>query len=229
MDEKIRVILTGATGMIGEGVLYECLNHPLVEQVLVVNRRPCEVKHSKLIEIIHSDFFELASIEEPLRGYNSCFFCLGVSSVGMSESEYFRLTHSLTLTFAETLARLNPAMTFCYISGKSTDSSEKGSLAWARIKGKTENDLMKLGFQKAYAFRPGFIKPTKGFKNTLKPYRYLGWLYPLLKRISPNYACTLREIGLAMIHSVTIGYDKNILEVRDIIDTELPIKIRNPV
>jgi hypothetical protein len=217
MTDKIRVIITGVTGMVGEGVLHECLSHPDIEQILVINRKPCGVIHPKLQEIIHSDFFDVSSIENQLTGYNACFFCLGVSSVGLSETEYFKLTYTLTMNFAETLARLNPDMTFCYISGKSTDSTEKGKLAWARIKGKTENDLMKLPFKKVYNFRPGFIKPMEGAKNTLKAYKFLGWLYPLLRRFTPNSVSTLQEIGRAMIHSVTKGYEKPVLEIPDII------------
>jgi hypothetical protein len=217
MNNKIRVIITGVTGMVGEGVLHECLNHPGVEHILVINRKPCDVTHPKLQEIIHADFFDISPIENQLQGYHACFFCLGVSSVGLSETEYFKLTYTLTINFAETLSRLNPEMTFCYISGKSTDSTEKGKLAWARVKGKTENDLMKLPFKKVYNFRPGFIKPMEGAKNTLKAYKFLGWLYPLLRMIAPNSASTLKELGLAMIHSVTKGYEKPVLEIPDIV------------
>jgi hypothetical protein len=217
MTDKIRVIITGVTGMVGEGVLHECLNHPDVEQILVINRKPCGVSHPRLKEIIHSDFLNVGPIEDELKGYNACFFCLGVSSIGLSETDYFKLTYTLTMHFAETLVRINPAMIFCYISGKSTDSTEKGKLAWARIKGKTENDLMKLPFHKVYAFRPGFLKPMKGSKNTLKAYTYLGWLYPLMRMLSTTYATTLEELGLAMIHSVTNGYEKDVLEVPDIV------------
>jgi hypothetical protein len=218
MLNTIRAIITGVTGMVGEGVLHESLNHPEVEEVLVISRKPCGVTHPKLKEIVHADFFDISPIENQLKGYNACFFCLGVSSVGLSETEYFKLTYTLTMNFAETLARLNPEMTFCYISGKSTDSTEKGRLAWARIKGKTENDLMKLPFQKVYNFRPGFIKPMYGAKNTLKAYQFLGWLYPILRKLFPKSATTLKEIGLAMIHSVTKGYEKSVLEVLDIVE-----------
>jgi hypothetical protein len=217
MNNKIKVIITGVTGMVGEGVLHECLNHPDVEHILVINRKPCDVTHPKLQEIIHADFFDISPIENQLQGYHACFFCLGVSSVGLSETEYFKLTYTLTMNFAETLARLNPEMTFCYISGKSTDSTETGKLAWARVKGKTENDLMKLPFKKVYNFRPGFIKPMEGAKNTLKAYKFLGWLYPLLRMVAPNSASTLKELGLAMIHSVAKGYEKPVLEIPDIV------------
>jgi len=215
---KINAIITGATGMVGEGVLHECLQHPDVESVLVINRRPCEVKHPKLKEIIHKDFFDISPIEKELIGYNACFFCLGVSSIGLKEPEYFRLTHTLTLHVAETLNRLNSGMTFCYVSGARTDSTEKGRSMWARVKGKTENDLMKLSFKSVYNFRPGLMKPTKGLKNTLKAYNYLGWIYPIIRTLSPNSACTLKEVGMAMINAADKGYEKHILEVRDIVE-----------
>ncbi|HEY0653877.1 MAG TPA: NAD-dependent epimerase/dehydratase family protein [Chryseosolibacter sp.] len=213
---KIRAIITGVTGMVGEGVLHESLNHPDVESVLVINRRPCGVSHPKLKEIIHADFHNFTSIESHLTNYNACFFCLGVSSVGMKEAEYTNKTYDLTLHVASTLARLNPDMTFCYVSGAGTDSSEKGRSMWARVKGRTENALLKLPFKKAYMFRPGFIEPTKGLKNTLKLYRYIGWLIPVVRVVSPSFISTLRDIGLAMIHSVTRGYPKPVLEVPDI-------------
>ena len=216
--EKIRVIVTGATGMVGEGVLHECLKSSEVEKVLVVGRRSCEVSHPKLTEIVHRDFFDLAPIENDLKGWNACFFCLGMSSVGISEDEYKRLTYDLTMNFAETLAKENPGMTFCYVSGSGTDSTEKGRLAWARVKGKTENDLMKLPFKRAFAFRIGFLKPEKNFKNTVKIYKYVGWLYPLVRAVSNKYASTLAEVGQAMINSAAKGYEKQVLEVEDIIE-----------
>jgi len=216
-NNKLRVIVTGATGMVGEGVLHECLQHKDVEQVLVVVRKSCGTQHPKLKEIIHSNFFDLASIETKLSNYNACYFCLGVSSVGMKEESYHKLTYTLTMHFAQTVSKLNNDMTFCYISGSGTDSTEKGKLMWARVKGKTENDLMKLPFKKAYNFRPAIIKPTKGLKNTLSFYKYLGWLLPLIKLISPKYICSLKEIGQAMIAVSLNGYNKQVLEVEDII------------
>jgi uncharacterized protein YbjT (DUF2867 family) len=215
---KIRAIITGATGMVGEGVLHECLNHADVEKVLVINRKPCGVNHPKLTEILHSDFFDISPVESDLRGYNACFFCLGVSSVGMKEPQYFSLTYTLTLRFAEKLAELNPDMIFCYVSGAGTDSSEKGRSMWARVKGKTENDLIKLPFRAVYAFRPAFMKPTKGLKHAHKFYAPFNILYPLLKFMMPRYVSTLKELGVAMINAVLKGYDKKILEVRDIIN-----------
>lgn len=214
---KPRVIITGATGMVGEGVLHECLLHTNVEHVLVINRKPCGVQHPKLKEIIHAGFFDLSAIANQLTGYNACFFCLGVSSVGMKEPEYHRLTYSLTLHVAELLVKQNNDMVFCYISGAGTDSSEKGRMMWARVKGETENDLMKLPFKKVYAFRPGYMHPTKGLKNTLKYYKYLSWLYPVFRMLLPKHVSTLKELGLAMIQATSKDYPKNILEVKDII------------
>lgn len=212
---KVRAILTGATGMVGEGVLHECLQHPDVESVLIINRRPSGYSHPKLKEIVHADFFNLAPIKEQMVGYNACFFCLGVSSVGMKEDEYTRLTYTLTMHFAQTLASVNTDIVFGYISGAGTDSTEKGRSMWARVKGKTENDLMKLPFKNVYAFRPGMMKPTKGLKFTLPYYNYFGWLYPIARAFGA--ASTLREMGLAMINSARVGYDKQIIGVKDII------------
>jgi len=214
---KIRVIITGTTGMVGEGVLHECLQHESVENILVVNRKPCGVRHPKLKEIIHDNFFDLSGIENKLGGYNACFFCLGVSSVGMKEPEYYRLTYTLTLHVAEVLARQNKDMTFCYISGAGTDSSEKGRMMWARVKGKTENDLMKLPFKQVYNFRPGYMQPTKGLKKTLRFYKYVSWLYPVFRSLFSNRVSTLKELGLAMIQVALQGYQQPIIEVKDIL------------
>ncbi|MDO1446576.1 NAD-dependent epimerase/dehydratase family protein [Rhodocytophaga aerolata] len=214
---KIRAIITGATGMVGEGVLHECLQHPQVEKVLVINRKPGGVTHPKLTEIIHKDFFDITPLEPQLSGYNACFFCLGVSSVGMKEPEYYQKTYTLTLHVAGILSKLNPDMTFCYVSGAGTDSSEKGRSMWARVKGKTENDLMKLPFKKVFAFRPGFMRPTKGMKNTSPYYKYISWLYPFGRATFPQYFCTLQELGLAMINTVNVGRNRDILEGKDII------------
>ena len=214
---KIKTIITGATGMVGEGVLHECLNHSDVESVLVINRKPCNVKHEKLKEIIHSDFLDLSLIEDQLGGYNACYFCAGVSSVGKKEDEYKRITYDLTLNLANKLVKLNPDMTFCYVSGVGTDSTEKGRNMWARIKGKTENDLLKLPFKDAYMFRPGYIQPTKGLKNAYKAYKIFTPFYPPIKLLFSKYATTLKEIGLAMINVTLFGSDKKVLECKDIV------------
>lgn len=203
--------------MVGEGVLHECLLHPDVEQVLVINRRPVGVSHPKLKEIIYDDFFDFSPIEEHLKGYNACFFCLGVSSIGMDEQKYYRLTYELTMHVAQTLIRLNPDMTLCYVSGAGTDSTEKGKSMWARVKGKTENHLLQLGTGKHYMFRPGYMHPTKGLKNTKKLYYAFSWLYPALRFLFPKFFSSLRELGLAMINVVRKGYEKPVLEVPDIV------------
>ena len=215
---KIKAIITGATGMVGEGVLHVALADPRVEKVLVINRRSCGVQHEKLKELLHKDFHDLSSIESQLSGYNACYFCLGVSSVGMKEEQYRHLTYDLTLHVAQTLARLNPDMTFCYISGAGTDSSEQGRSMWARVKGKTENDLQKLPFKAVYNFRPGYIQPMQGMKNTLKAYKVLGFLYPLFRLIFPKYVVRLEEIGRAMLNATSEGYTKPVLECPDIVE-----------
>ena len=213
---RIKAIITGATGMVGEGVLNECLLHPQVESVLVINRRPCKVQHPKLREILHQDFSDFSGLEKELTGCNAGFFCMGVSSVGMKEERYKHLTYDLTMALARTLSKLNPDMTICYVSGMGTDSSEKGRTMWARIKGKTENDLLQLSFRQAYMFRPAYIQPTKGLKNTYTAYRLLAPFYPVWKLLFPKYVLTLKEIGLAMINSVNTGDGKGVLEVQDI-------------
>lgn len=216
VEGKIRAIVTGTTGMVGEGVLFECLENPDVESVLIINRRPLGMSHPKLREIVHQDFYDLSPIEDQLSGYNACYFCLGISSVGMKEAEYRRITYDLTMHVAEVLSRQNPGMTFCYVSGAGTDSTEKGSSMWARVKGKTENDLLKLPFDQVFAFRPGLLKAVPGQQNTLALYKYLGWLYPILKAIFPNAASTLTQLGKAMINVTKYSYEKNVVEVKDI-------------
>jgi hypothetical protein len=216
MNKKINAIITGSTGMVGEGVLLECLHHQYVESILVLNRRPCGVTHPKLTEIIHADFFNLLPVESRLSGYNACFFCAGVSSVGMKEPEYTRITYDLTLNFANSLSRLNSDMTFCYVSGAGTDSSGKGRIMWARVKGKTENELRKLQFKDVYAFRPAFMKSVTGQKNLPKFYKYIQLPYPLLNALFPRYFGTLSDVGLAMINCTLSGTEKKVLETLDI-------------
>jgi len=213
----LKTIITGATGMVGEAVLLECLDNPLVERVLIINRRPAGVSHPKLLEIIHADFFDLAPIESQLAGYDACFFCLGVSSVGMDAAQYKRATYDLTLGVAQVLAKANPDMTFCYITGKGTDSSEQGRLAWARVKGATENALIRL-FTRAYMFRPALMKATPGQKHLNPYYKYFAWIYPIGRALLPASFCTLQEVGRAMINAAEKGYSKPILEVADIVD-----------
>jgi hypothetical protein len=216
---KVRVIITGATGMVGEGVLHVCLQRAEVEEVLVVTRKPCGYSHPKLKEIIHSNFLDVSSLSDRLKGYNACYFCLGVTSLGRKEEEYTRLTYTLTMNFATMLVNLNPDMTFCYISGAGTDSSEKGRIMWARVKGKTENDLMKLPFKQVYNFRPAFIipfLPLKPSQTFYKTFKYMSWLFPVVKLIAPNFVISLKDLASAMINSSLRGYDINVLEVKDI-------------
>ncbi len=217
MDTKIRAIITGSTGMAGEGVLHMCLQHPAVEAVLIVNRRPSGISHPKLKEIIHADFYDLTPIEAELSGYNACFFCLGITSVGMKEADYFKITHTLTVHMAGILCRLNPDMTFCYVSGAGTDSTEQGKSMWARVKGKTENDLMQLPFKQVFAFRPGFMKPIKGLQRAHRFYTFITWMFPIGRLLSPNGFIRLEELGLSMIHIAERGYDKKIINGRDMI------------
>ncbi len=213
---KIRAIITGASGMVGEGVLHECLLHPDVESVLVVGRRACGIAHPKMKEILLPDLFDLSAVEEQLKGYNACYFCMGVSSVGMKEADYSRITYDLTLNFARTLAKYNPDLTFCYVSGTGTDSTEKGGSMWARVKGRTENHILQLPFRQAYMFRPGWIQPIPGLKYTYRTYKVIGFLYPFLRFIGPRYVISLKEVAMAMIHSVQRGYEKPTLECLDI-------------
>lgn len=214
---QINVLITGTTGMVGEGVLLECLEHPDVASVGVINRRPGGVTHPKLREIIHTDFFDLSPIASQLSGYNACFFCLGISSVGVSKEEYRHITYDLTLGFAQTLAASNPDLTFCYVTGAGTDSTEKGRSAWARVKGETENALMRI-FKRAYMFRPAFMKATPGQKNVKDYYRFIAWMYPLGRVLFPAGFCTLQEVGRAMINISLKGYSKQIITVKDIVE-----------
>jgi uncharacterized protein YbjT (DUF2867 family) len=213
---EISVIITGATGMVGEGVLLECLEHPAVERVLLVNRKSYAATHPKLRECIVPDFLQLESVSDQLTGYDACFYCAGVSSAGMSEGDYTRVTYNVTLHFAQALAALNPQMVFDYVSGAYTDSSEQGRVMWARVKGRTENALTRCGFKHVYNFRPGFMKPTPGQKNIKWYFKPFGALYPLVRLLLPNQVSTLRDVGLAMINSVLVGYPKQILEIKDI-------------
>lgn len=212
----MKVIVTGASGMVGEGVMLECLNNAQVEQVLVVGRRPCGTTHPKLKEIIHKDFYDLTPIENELKGYDACFFCLGTTSLGLSEAEYSKISYTLTLNFANTLCKLNSNMTFCYVSGAGTSGNENAKNMWIRVKSKTENDLQKLPFKQVFNFRPALMTPTKGMKNTQKIYYAFGWLVPVVKLFSSNLVLSLQQVGKAMINSVSKGYNKTALEVSDI-------------
>ena len=213
---KINPIIFGATGMVGEGVLHVTLNHPETESVLVIGRRTCGVRNPRLRELVTSDFTDFSPVMNQLREYNACFFCAGTTSVGKSEEEYRRTTYDLTMGAADALVKANSGITFCYVSGAGTDSTERGRLMWARVKGKTENDLAKLPFKAVYNFRPGFIRPIDGLKNSFAIARVLGKAYPLLKTILPNHVCTLEDLARAMLHAVERGYSHTVLENRDI-------------
>lgn len=215
----MNVILFGSTGMIGQGTLQECLKDKQVEKVLVINCQSCGVTDPKLTEIIHSDFYDLSSISGNFAGYDTCLYCLGISSVGMSESDYQRITYDLTIYIAETLLNLNKDMSFCYISGANTDSTEKGKTMWARVKGKTENALLAMPFKNVYMLRPGFIEPLKGIKSKTPLYQFIYSAFkPLffILRNFKNIATNTETLGKAMILAAANGYEKPVLESRDI-------------
>ena len=216
----MNVVLFGATGMIGQGVLRECLLDPGVQRVLTIGRTPTLVQHGKLREIAHPDMWSYAAIEEELRGFDACFFCLGVTSAGMSEADYTRVTYGITTAAAGTLCRLNPAMTFVFVSGAGADSSEQGRLMWARVKGKTENAILRLPCKASYVFRPGVVQPTHGERSRTTAYRVLyaitGPLLPLLRRLWPGGILTTEQFGRAMLAAVRHGAPKRVLESSDI-------------
>jgi uncharacterized protein YbjT (DUF2867 family) len=216
----MNVILFGASGMVGRGVLRESLLDPDVQQVLSIVRTPTGQHHAKLRELVRTDFFDYSTIEPELTGFDACIFSLGVSSAGMAEAQYKHLTYDLTLGAATTLAKLNPNMTFIYVSGAGTDSTERGRTMWARVKGKTENDLLKLPFHAAYMFRPGFIQPLHGIRSKTKLYQFfytaLNPILPLLKSAFPKFVTTTEQIGRAMLQVAKHGYPQPILESKDI-------------
>jgi uncharacterized protein YbjT (DUF2867 family) len=210
----MKVIITGATGMVGEGVLFECLANPAVTEVLIVGRRNYDLAHPKLKELILKDFSEINRHPEILTNYDGCFFCAGVSSIGENEESFTRKTYDFVVPFATPLSQLNPAMVFVYVSGNRTDSTEKGKVMWARVKGRTENALMKLPFKNEYNFRPALMKATKGQVNVKRVYKILG---PLIAPFFPQKTIPLKQVGQAMINAVSKGYPTQILEVDDII------------
>lgn len=216
---KIKAIIFGSTGMLGQAVLLECIENNEVESILVINRQSCHIKHPKLAEIIQPDLFDLSGLTNKLKGYNTCFFCLGVSSAGLSENEYHKITYELTLHVATTLLDLKKDITFCYISGAGTDSSEKGRIMWARMKGKTENALLSMPFKKAYMFRPAFIQPMKGIRSKTKSYQVLYSIFKPFYFILKHFDSIVTNttiFGKSMILAVLNGYEKNILENKDI-------------
>ncbi len=209
----MKVIVTGATGMVGEGVLMECLANDSVSQILMINRKPAPFRHEKLKELIVPDFTKLAEHSDSVKGYDACFYCAGVSSVGMSEARYHYITYDTTMAFAKALLPVNDKMIFCFVTGSHTDSTEKGRLMWARVKGKTENALVRLGFKRAYNFRPGAMFATPGQQNSKAIYTVI---VKLIHFFSPKSVCRIQDIGLAMINLVKKDYPKQVLEIADI-------------
>lgn len=216
----MKVILFGATGMVGQGVLKECLKDPGVTHVLSVVRGITGQTDPKLKEIVHKDFTDFSTLESQLSGYDACFFCLGVSSAGMSEADYRHISYDFTLAAAKTLVKLNPQMTFIYVSGAGTDSTEKGGIMWARVKGATENAILQLPFKAAYMFRPGGIQPMDGIKSKTQMYNVLlvlfGWLFPILRKVFPRHVTTTRIVGRAMIKAARDGAPVKWVEAWDI-------------
>jgi uncharacterized protein YbjT (DUF2867 family) len=216
----MRVILFGATGMIGQGVLRECLLDSEVERVLAIGRSATGQKDTKLQEIVHNDFSDFSAVAGEMTGFDACFFCLGVSAMGLTEADYERVTFGYAVTAAETLVKLNPRMTFEYISGAGTDSTEQGRAMWARVKGRTENALLRMPFKDVYMLRPGYIQPMHGIRSKTgwyqAMYTVMSPLYPVLKRVAPNYVTTTAQLGRAMIGVAKRGAENRVLEVRDI-------------
>jgi uncharacterized protein YbjT (DUF2867 family) len=216
---KIKAIIFGSTGMVGQGVLRECLESPQVEAVLVVNRRPGSIQHEKLREIIHEDFCDFSNLIGVFAGYNTCFFCLGVSAVGLSEKEYHKITYDLTLKAAGTLLKTHHDFTFCYISGAGTDSSERGRMMWARVKGKTENAVLSMPFKQAFVFRPGYIQPLKGIRSRTKGYNLFYLIFkPFYFILKPfkSVVTDTSSVGKAMINIALKGYHKRVIDIADI-------------
>ena len=209
----LKIILTGSTGRVGEGVLFECLNNQAVDEVLIVNRKHYELKHPKLKELLVSDFFQIGSFIEQIKGYDACFYCAGISSVGLSEKEYTEITFDTTLHFAKALVAVNPSMVFIFVSGQNTDSTETGRIMWARVKGKTENALGRLPFKKQYNFRPGAMLPVKEQRNSRRLYQIAA---QIIHFFSPKSVLTLQEVGMAMIHLTQAAYPFHTLEIKDI-------------
>jgi hypothetical protein len=201
--------------MVGEGVMLHCLDHPEITEVLSVSRKPTDRVHQKLREYLVPDFLALKPGDPKLAGYDACFFCAGVSSIGMNEADYTRATYDTTLTFAKAL-NPNPRMSFVYVSGSGTDSSEQGRSMWARVKGKTENDLMKLPFKQVFGYRVGIMTPVESQRRVLKYYNYFSWLVPVLKVVTPFMVCSMQQVADSMINAAKFGYSKNIIQVKDV-------------
>jgi uncharacterized protein YbjT (DUF2867 family) len=212
----MKILITGTTGMVGEGVLLEAFSNPKVSSIISISRKSCGYTNDKLTEIIHTDLGNIEPIATKLQNIDATFFCLGKSSVGMNEADYTKVTYDLTMQFAKTISAQNPSSIFCFISGSGTDGTEKGRSMWARVKGKTENDLQKLNFKKVYNFRPGFMRPTKGQKNALSFYKYVDWMFPFWNVVAAKYAHTLTQLGKAMINVIASEREKSVIEVLEI-------------
>lgn len=223
----MRGVLFGASGMVGQGVLRECLLDPSVERILSIARNPAGQEDPKLTELVHKDFFDFSGIESQLTGYDACFYCVGVTSSGMTEESYSRAIYDMTLAAAETLARLNPQMTFLFVSGAGSDSTEKGRVMWSRVKGRTENAVLRLPFRAAYVFRPGMIQPLHGIRSKTQSYRVMYALMrpilPLLRWLLPQYVTTTELLGRAMLRVAGHSYPKRTLESRDINEAALSL------
>jgi uncharacterized protein YbjT (DUF2867 family) len=212
----MNLLITGASGMVGEGVLHTALNNKAVSSVIVIGRKTCQYTHPKLKELIVSDFSDISIHLPLLKDIDACLFCAGVSSVGKNETLFTALTYDVTISFAKQLFSVNPQCTFSYISGVGTDSSEKGKIMWARVKGKTENDLLKIGFKAVYNFRPSYLKPIPGMRFTQPYYKYIDWLYPVFNTLAPHYFSTLEALALAMIQATILEEPSGAKEVKDI-------------
>jgi len=216
----MNVLILGATGMVGQGVLRECLLDEGVKRVVTLGRTPTGHVHPKLREVVHGDLLQLNAVEGQLRELDACFYCLGASAAGLSEAEYSRINYEMTLAVAETLVRLDPDMTFVYVSGTGTDSTERGRVMWARVKGRTENALLRLPFRSAYMLRPGLIIPMHGVKSKTRLYRVfytvLGPLLPALKALFPRSVITTEHLGRVMLRLARSGYSKHVLEMADL-------------
>jgi len=213
---SMNLLITGASGMVGEGVLHIALNNKAVSSVIVIGRKTCQYTHPKLKELLVSDFSDISIHLPLLKDIDACFFCAGVSSVGKNESTFRYLTYDITMAFAKQLLSINPKFTFSYISGVGTDSTEKGKIMWARVKGKTENDLLQLGFKAVYNFRPSYLKPIPGMQHTQPYYKYIDWMYPVFNALAPAYFSTLEELALAMINASRTNEAQGAKEVKDI-------------
>ncbi len=218
---KKKVIITGATGMVGKGVLLECLDHQAISEVMVIGRSNVGISHPKLKELLHHDFTNFEDVSNRLTGYDACFFCMGISAARIKEEKYKLITYDYTLSLARTLLKNNHEMTFTYVSGQGTDSTEKGRIMWARVKGRTENDLLNLGFKQAFMFRPGAIIPLRGIKSKTKSYQFLYdyfmWLVKGIKLFSPNSVVNTTQIGVAMINVMLFGNNTKVLKPKDIL------------